>query len=265
MLKHTSICLLSALLLAGCNQKTETQRNRTDMPEAVNVPLSVMHAAPAMGAYSNRFIRQELWNRPELSRRDRSLVTVASLISRNDTTELPYYLNVALDSGVTATELSETITHLAFYSGWPNATAAAVVASRIFAARNIDTTSLPGAEVESLPIDEQSEVKRSAMVYDNFGQVAPGVVKFTTEAVFRDLWLRPGLAPRDRSLITVSALVTAGQVAQVPFHLNRAMDNGLTRDQASEVLTQLAFVAGWPNVFSAMPVFKEVFMSRKAG
>jgi hypothetical protein len=58
------------------------------------------------------------------------------------------------------------------------------------------------------------------------------------------------------------ALVTAGQVAQVPYHLNRAMDNGLTRTQASEVLTQLAFVAGWPNVFSAMPVFKEVFAGR---
>lgn len=72
----------------------------------------------------------------------------------------------------------------------------------------------------------------------------------------------PVLSTRDRSLITVSALVTVGQVAQVPYHLNRAMDNGLTREQASEMLTQLAFVAGWPNVFSALPVFKEVFSAR---
>ena len=81
--------------------------------------------------------------------------------------------------------------------------------------------------------------------------------------LFRDLWLRPGLAPRDRSLVTVSALVATGQIAQIPYHLNRAMDNGLTQDQASEALTQLAFYAGWPNVFSAMPVFKEVFTSRQ--
>lgn len=87
-------------------------------------------------------------------------------------------------------------------------------------------------------------------------------MKYTTDALFLDLWLRPGLAPRDRSLVTVSALVTAGQVAQVPYHLNRAMDNGLTQTQASEVLTQLAFVAGWPNIFSALPVFKEVFTGR---
>jgi len=99
-------------------------------------------------------------------------------------------------------------------------------------------------------------------VQQNFGTVAPGVVQFTTDVLFRDLWLRPGLAPRDRSLVTVSALVATGQVAQITYHLNRAMDNGLTRDEASEVMTQLAFYAGWPNVFSALPVVKDVFEKR---
>jgi 4-carboxymuconolactone decarboxylase len=80
--------------------------------------------------------------------------------------------------------------------------------------------------------------------------------------LFRDLWLRPDLAPRDRSLVTVSALVATGQVAQMPYHLNRAMDNGLTQAQAAEALTQLAFYVGWPNVFSALPVAKEVFEKR---
>jgi 4-carboxymuconolactone decarboxylase len=60
----------------------------------------------------------------------------------------------------------------------------------------------------------------------------------------------------------VSALIAAGQVAQIPYHLNRAMDSGLTQAQAAEVLTQLAFYAGWPNVFSALPVAKEVFEKR---
>jgi 4-carboxymuconolactone decarboxylase len=92
--------------------------------------------------------------------------------------------------------------------------------------------------------------------------VAPGVVQYTTDVLFRDLWLRPGLAPRDRSLVTVSALIASGQVAQMPYHLNRAMDNGLTQAQASETLTHLAFYVGWPNVFSALPVAKEVFEKR---
>jgi len=63
-------------------------------------------------------------------------------------------------------------------------------------------------------------------------------------------------------LVTVSALIASGQVAQMPYHLNRAMDNGLTKEQASEALTHLAFYAGWPNVFSALPVAKNVFDGR---
>ncbi len=95
-----------------------------------------------------------------------------------------------------------------------------------------------------------------------FGAVAPGLVQFTTEILFRDLWLRPDLAPRDRSLVTVSALIASGQVAQVSFHLNRAMDYGLTQEQAGEVITHLAFYAGWPSAFSALPVAKDVFEKR---
>ena len=109
---------------------------------------------------------------------------------------------------------------------------------------------------------ENAEKQRAATVEQNFGAVAPGVVQYTTDILFRDLWLRPALAPRDRSLVTVSALIAAGQTAQLTHHLNRAMDNGLTPRQASEVLTQLAFYAGWPNVFSALPVVKDVFEKR---
>ncbi len=260
MIKTSVLVTVSLLLMSGC--VSHTTQNRSSKMISEDAQGAVAEVAPAMAAYSERFIEKDLWNRPELSRRDRSLVTVAALISRNDTAELPHYLNVALDSGVTPTEISETITHLAFYAGWPNATSAALVARHVFAQRHIAAASLPDEKVVLLPLDQEKETQRATLVESNFGKVAPGVVKYTTEALFLDLWLRPGLAPRDRSLVTVSALVTAGQVAQVPYHLNRAMDNGLTQTQASEVLTQLAFVAGWPNIFSALPVFKEVFAGR---
>ena len=65
-----------------------------------------------------------------------------------------------------------------------------------------------------------------------------------------------------RSLVTVSALIASGQVAQITYHLNRAMDNGLTQSQASEAITHLAFYVGWPNAMSALPVAKEVFEKR---
>jgi 4-carboxymuconolactone decarboxylase len=70
------------------------------------------------------------------------------------------------------------------------------------------------------------------------------------------------LAPRDRSLVTVSALIASGQVALLSYHLNRAMDNGLTQEQAGELIMHLAHYAGWPNAFSAFPVVKEVFEKR---
>jgi 4-carboxymuconolactone decarboxylase len=182
---------------------------------------------------------------------------VSVLIARNQTIEMPYHFNLALDNGVKPSELSEIITHLAFYSGWANATSAVAVAKEVFTKRGI----VPDQPVagDLLPLDEAAEAQRAARVEQDAGSVAPGVVQYTSELLFHDLWLRPALAPRDRSLVTVSALVANGQVAQVTYHLNRAMDNGLTKEQASEMLTQLAFYAGWPNVFSAIPVFKGIF------
>jgi 4-carboxymuconolactone decarboxylase len=175
-----------------------------------------------------------------------------------------HYFNLALDNGVTPRELSETITHLAFYSGWSNAFAAVAIAKDIFIERGIREEELAETSPDLLPLDEATEAKRATTVEQNFGTVAAGVVQYTTDLLFRNLWLRPGLAPRDRSLVTVSALIAAGKVEQIPYHLNRAMDNGLTKQQASEVLTHLAFYAGWPNIFSALPVVKGVFEARGA-
>jgi 4-carboxymuconolactone decarboxylase len=220
--------------------------------------------SPAFDRYTQDLVLGQVWQRPGLSPRDRSIVTVAVLVARNQPGELPFYLRRALDNGVKPGELSEIVTHLAFYSGWGNATAADRIMGEVFTERRIDAARLPSAKVSPLPLDQAAEETRARSVDDNFGKVAPGVVQYTTDALFRDLWLRPGLAPRDRSLVTVSALVANGQVAQVSYHLNRAMDNGLTAAEASEALTQLAFYAGWPNVFSAMPVFKEVFAKRPA-
>lgn len=190
------------------------------------------------------------------------MVTIAALISRNQMLRFADYLKRALDEGLKPGEISEIITHLAFYCGWENAMSAVRIASDVFRQRGIGADQLPPAAVALLPLNEAADKLRATSVEQNFGQVAPGVVKYTTDLLFHDLWLRPALAPRDRSLVTVSALIASGQVAQVSYHLNRAMDNGLTQGEASEVLTHLAFYAGWPNVFSALPVAKDVFEKR---
>lgn len=220
--------------------------------------------APALEKYAQGPIA-ELWKRPGLSPRDRSIVTIAALIGRNQTIEMSHYFNLALDSGVKPREISEIIAHLAFYSGWANAISAAALARDVFIDRKIGADQLPPALPALLPLDSEAEARRSAAVEQQFGSVAPGIVRYTTDVLFRDLWVRPDLAPRDRSLVTVSALIASGQVAQVTYHLNRAMDNGLTKEQAGEVVTHLAFYAGWPNSFSALPVIKDVFEKRKPG
>lgn len=170
--------------------------------------------------------------------------------------------NLALENGVKPREISEVITHLAFYSGWANAMSAVAVARDVFAAHHIGADQLPAASVTPLAIDQAAEADRATRVQDQFGAFFPGVVQYTTEVLFRDLWLRPDLAPRDRSLVTISALIANGQTAQLTPHLNKAMDNGLTQGEAAEAITHLAFYAGWPNVFSAMPVAKDVFEKR---
>ncbi len=231
-------------------------------PQAL-IKGDLMTVSPALDRYTSGTVRGDLWKRPDLSPRDRSIVTLAALVARNHTVELPYYLNLALDSGVKPGEVSEIITHLAFYSGWGNAMAAAAVAKDVFAERKIGADQLPPASPELLPLDKEAEAKRAANVAQQFAAVAPGVVQYTTDILFKDLWLRPALAPRDRSLVTVSALVATGQVAQITFHLGRAMDNGLTQAQAAETITHLAFYVGWPNAMSALPVAKDVFEKRR--
>jgi 4-carboxymuconolactone decarboxylase len=217
--------------------------------------------APALEKYAQGPL-VDLWQRPGLARRDRSVVTLAALIARNQAIEMPRHLNLALDHGVKPREISEIITHLAFYSGWANAMSAVAAAKEVFATRKIGADQLPPASPSLLPIDEADEAARATRVGQQFGAVFPGVAQYTTDVLFRDLWLRPDLAPRDRSLATISALIASGQFAQLTGHLNRAMDNGLTQPEAAEAITHLAFYVGWPNVFSAMPVAKDVFEKR---
>jgi 4-carboxymuconolactone decarboxylase len=255
-----SVALLLAAVVTAQAQPSNVEKGARTM-QSMN---DVRAVAPALEQYRQDLLMGDVWKRPDLSPRDRSIVTLAALIARNQSTDMPYHLDLALDHGVRPGEISEMITHLAFYAGWGNAMTAVAAARDVFARRKIRADQLPHAADKLLPLDEAAEAQRAAGVEKNFGAVAPGVVQYTGDVLFRDLWLRPGLAPRDRSLVTVSSLIASGQSAQIPYHLNRAMDNGLTRAEAAEVLTHLAFYAGWPNVFSALPVAKEVFDKRPA-
>jgi 4-carboxymuconolactone decarboxylase len=240
----------------------DTMSRKAAFEDALSVN-EVAAVSPALEQYGHRRLFGDVWTRPGLTPRDRSMVTVAALIARSQPIELRFQIGLALEHGVTPREISEIITHLAFYSGWGNAMTAVHVAKDVYERHGVDAQQLPSASPELLPLDEATEARRAANVEQQMGAIVPALVHYTTDVLFLDLWLRPDLAPRDRSLVTVSALITSGQVAQIPFHLNRAMDNGLTQIEAAEMIAHLAFYAGWPSAMSAVPIATDVFNKRQ--
>jgi 4-carboxymuconolactone decarboxylase len=93
----------------------------------------------------------------------------------------------------------------------------------------------------------------------SIGDIAPKLAALTDDVLFEDVWNRPGLAARDRSLITVAALIAGGDAEQLRFHLGRAKENGVTETELIEAITHLAFYAGWPKAMTAVTVAKQVF------
>ncbi|MCU1231933.1 MAG: 4-carboxymuconolactone decarboxylase [Acidobacteria bacterium] len=92
-----------------------------------------------------------------------------------------------------------------------------------------------------------------------FGDVAPALADYTDTVLFGEVWERPGLSPRDRSLITVATLIALYRTNELPFHLKKALENGITQDELVEVITHLAFYSGWPTASSAVTIARRVF------
>ena len=111
----------------------------------------------------------------------------------------------------------------------------------------------------ALPVTSVDSQARPSAARDMFGDIAPKLAQLTDDALFGDVWVRPGLSPRDRSLVTVSALVAMNRPDQLRSHIARARTNGVTEGQLIETITHLAFYAGWPSAVTAIGVAREVF------
>jgi 4-carboxymuconolactone decarboxylase len=97
---------------------------------------------------------------------------------------------------------------------------------------------------------------------DKVRTLAPKLIELTEKVLFGDVWERPGLSKRDRSLITVATLVALNRSEQLRGHLERALNNGVTKDEIVELITHLAFYSGWPTAMSAALLAKDVFEQR---
>ena len=206
--------------------------------------------APGLATLTDDVLFGDVWRRPELSPRDRSLVTISVLIATGKPAQLAGHLGRALNNGVQPSEASGLLAHLAIYCGWPSAVSALEVYEQVYTARKVDTAALRTV-TPRLPAPG-SDAARAKAVNDELGAVAPKFVQLTNDVVFDDLWRRSDLSLRDRSLVTIAALAAMGDDDQLDLYLRRGLESGLTRAQITEALTHLGFYAGWPKATKAM-------------
>src|SRR3954447_8309031 len=124
---------------------------------------------------------------------------------------------------------------------------------RFEAYSRLDTATTPRREIMPQPTSPARELIRGTV---------PKLAETYDPVIYGDVWERPGLSKRDRSLITVAALVATGREKQLEGHLGRALANGVSKDELSELITHLAFYAGWPAAMTAALIAKEVFGSK---
>lgn len=232
-------------------------------PSASVAPKNMQTIAPTLAGYTDDVLFGDVWRRPGLAPRDRSLVTVSVLVATGKTPQLQGHLGRALTNGVHPTEIAGLITHLAFYTGWPNAVSALNVVEQVFTERKIDVATLRPAPAKLLPI-AATDATRARSVNERIGPVAPKLADLTNGVLFNDVWRKTDLNARDRSLVTIAALAANGDGDQLAFQIERGLSNGLKREEIGEAFTHLAFYAGWPKAMTAVGITTKVFASAGA-
>jgi 4-carboxymuconolactone decarboxylase len=242
----TGMLTIIALLVSSSAGQPSSQQQPTARPSGEVQP----RIAPGLATLTDDVLFGDVWRRPELSPRDRSLVTISVLIATGKPAQLAGHLGRALDNGVQPREVSGVLAHLAIYCGWPSAVSALDIYDQVYTARKVDTAALR-AVGPRLPAPA-SDAARAKALNDELGAVAPKFVQLTDDVVFGDLWRRSDLSLRDRSLVTIAALAAMGDDDQLDFYLRRGLESGLTRAQITEALTHLGFYAGWARATKAM-------------
>jgi 4-carboxymuconolactone decarboxylase len=226
----------------------------------------------ALGAFAFDVVG-EMWARPQLSRRDRSLVVVSVLAAQARDEELELHTGIALRNGLTRTEIEEILLHVAAYAGFPAAMAAS---------RRVDAA-LAAAEGTERPSDRtvpagRGDAERDRAAAEVFGTISGGFGGRDPAAdlelmhgtlgdlgvlayrwAFGDVWSRDELSRRDRSLVVIAILVSLGTTAELAVHVPAGLAHGLTRAEIEEAITHLALYAGIPRAVEAMRAARAAF------
>lgn len=225
----------------------------------------------ALGSFAVDFVFGDVWSRPGISRRDRSLVVISILAALNVTTPLKTYVKAAINNGLTPEEIREVMTHMCGYAGFPRALEAMRVANEVLAeiGHAPKDDKLPPAERLSL----MERRKRAGpgldrvtggTLFGNPGTALPALEKglgpigaYALDFVFGEIWERTQLSKRDRSFLVVSVLGALGRTDELKIHIPGAFRHGLSKEEVQEIIVTLAAYAGFPFAVEATHVLHD--------
>jgi 4-carboxymuconolactone decarboxylase len=233
----------------------------------------------SQGALGSAVLRTgvgEIWARTEFSRRDRSVVVISALAAMGREMELRQHIGAGLNHGLTRDEIDEIMLQLAVYVGAPFALGGAAVAGRVFAERDgTETRRTPPS-----PAELKDPEKRRADGLDVLKTLLgnPDLDTALTEQqiiasqgdmgqlvmdyAFGDVWARPHLSRRDRSLVVISALAACNLKHELEIHIGGALNHGLTRAEVEEVMITIVLYGGFPRAIDGMILARKVFAAR---
>jgi 4-carboxymuconolactone decarboxylase len=240
--------------------------------EPARVAESLARRQGALGAMAFDVVGQ-MWSRPQLSRRDRSLMVISVLCAQARDEELVLHTQVGLRNGLTQTEIEEVLLHVAAYAGYPAAMAAS---------RKVDQGLREGLKVETLP-ERRGPAAKSDAERDRDGAsvlttIAGAAQPLTGEVglermqallgplgvtayrwAFGEIWSREELSRRDRSIVVIAILIALGCTAELDVHFPAGLRHGLTRSELEEIVNHLSLYAGIPRAVEAMRALRAAF------
>lgn len=240
--------------------------------EPARVLASMERRLGALGTFAFAAVG-EMWDRPQLNRRDRSLMIIAALATQARAEELELHTAVGLRHGLRRTEIEEINLHIAAYVGFPAAMAAN---------RHMDAAFREAEGVERIEgrepaahLSDAERLQRAADVRASLtgGRADPnpetdlealrahlgGLADWAMKWAFGEIWSRPELSRRDRSLVVIAILTALGQEAELAFHVRGGLNHGLAVADIEEVMTHLCLYVGFPRAVEGMRAAREVF------
>jgi 4-carboxymuconolactone decarboxylase len=214
----------------------------------------------ALGTFAVDHVLGNLWSRPQLSRRDRSLIVVTFLTTIGSIDELRSHVRGALNHGLTRAEIEEVVLQVAGYGGFPLAMQAARIVDEVFCAIDGVERQPPRAEAAAMDDPERWQAATDvlgtlfagrasddpAIARERIVEALGGVGELAFDWGFGELWSRTALSRRDRSLVTVAILAMLTRPEELAIHIPGALHHGVTRSEIEEVMVQLTVYGGFP-------------------